>query len=66
MHCKEDDPEHPFSYNYLLQTYLRTHLRKDHPTIIQGESCLKPVQISLSFFKQFSKVEFKREGSHYV
>lgn len=50
--------KHPFSYNYLLQTYMRTHLRKDHPTIIASDSHLKPISISCFFFNQFSRVEF--------
>ena len=66
MHGKEDDKNHPFSYNYLLQTYLRTHLRKNHPTIIQGEWYLKPVQISCFFFKQFNKVEFQEKDGKFT
>ena len=66
MHWKEDNPNHPFSYNYLLQTYLRTHLRKNHPTIVQGEWYLKPVQISCFFFKQFNKVEFKEQDGKFT
>lgn len=36
----------PLSYNYLLQTYMRTQRRKDHPTIVPSEDKLKPVQVS--------------------
>ena len=69
LHSNNTKPEssgrlyHPFSYNYLLQTYMRSHLRKDHPTIIPSESHLKPVSISCFFFRQFNCVEFKKSGS---
>ena len=63
---KDDNPANPFSFNYLLQTYLRIHLRKDHPTIVQNDWYLKPVQISCHFFKQFEKVEFIENDNKWV
>jgi len=38
--------KNPFSYNYLLQTYIRVNNRKHHPTIFPEEDHLKPVAIS--------------------
>lgn len=46
-HCLHPSPqEHPFSYNYLLQTYMRCHFRKDHPTIDSSTDHLNPISIS--------------------
>lgn len=63
---QEHKHSHPFSMNYLLQTYLRTHHRKDHPTINPAESYLKPVSISCFFYNQFKRVEFKQQNNKFV
>ena len=66
MLSKYDNPDYQFSYNYLLQTYLRISNREDHPTIVQNEWHLKPAQISLFFFKQFENVEFRENKDNCI
>lgn len=65
LHPAKDSSEssktyNPFSYNYLMQTYMRCHLRTDHPTITADDPIYKPISISCNFFKQFNCVEFKK------
>lgn len=57
---------HPFSLNYLLQTYMRCHLRTDHPTIDPSEGHLKPISISCFFYRQFNGVEFSKVEDGYI
>jgi hypothetical protein len=63
---KEINLRHPFSLNYLLQSYMRCHLRTDHPTIDPSEDHLKPVAISCFFYEQFKGVEFSKSEDGYI
>ncbi|CAI2365322.1 unnamed protein product [Moneuplotes crassus] len=76
-HCKQalsfrtasrDAPNnsHPFSYNYLLQAYMRCCHRQDHPTIQRSGDPLKEVRISCGFFKQFAATEFSEQAGKIV